>query len=83
VRPDKISEPETGDAASRSTGAAHVISAVGAAWVLSLGFDLFLHAGLLARLYVEPGPFLLPPMVAFRRIPLGYLSFLVLTLSLY
>ena len=60
-----------------------MLSAVGAAWVLSLGFDLFLHAGLLAKLYVETSPFLLQPEVAFRRIPLGYLSFLVLTFSLY
>jgi hypothetical protein len=60
-----------------------VIGVVGAAWVLSLGFDLFLHAGLLAELYVEASPFLVEPEVAFRRIPLGYLSFLVLTLSLY
>jgi hypothetical protein len=56
--------------------------AVFAAWVLSLGIDLLLHAGLLARLYVEPSPFLLEPMEAFRRIPLGYLSFFVLTAAL-
>jgi hypothetical protein len=48
-----------------------------------LGFDLFLHAGLLAKLYVGANPFLLPPEAAFRRIPLGYLSFLVLTFGLY
>lgn len=60
-----------------------MLSAVGAAWVLSLGFDAFLHAGLLARLYVQAGPFLLHPEASFRRIPLGYSSFLVLTLSLY
>ncbi len=57
--------------------------AVAAAWVLSIGFDLFLHGGLLARLYVEPSPFLLPLEEAFRRIPLGYLAFLVLTVSLH
>lgn len=56
---------------------------VAAAWTLSLGFDVFLHGGLLARLYVEPSPFLLGPEEAFRRIPLGYLAFLVLTLALY
>ena len=56
---------------------------VAAAWMLSLGFDLFLHGGLLARLYVEPSAFLLGPADAFRRIPLGYLAFLVLTLGLY
>ncbi|MGK7311242.1 MAG: hypothetical protein ACN0LA_03300 [Candidatus Longimicrobiales bacterium M2_2A_002] len=55
---------------------------VGAAWVLSLGFDFFLHGGLLARLYVRESPFLLPPMTAFARIPAGYLSFLLLTVFL-
>jgi hypothetical protein len=59
------------------------LSVVTAAWVLSLGCDVFLHAGLLARLYVGASPFLLEPEVAFRRIPLGYLSFFVLTLGLY
>jgi hypothetical protein len=44
---------------------------------------LFFHAGVLARVYLEPSPFLLPPEVAFRRIPLGYLSFLGLTLALF
>ncbi|MEE9585528.1 MAG: hypothetical protein V3W09_01355 [Nitrososphaerales archaeon] len=47
-----------------------------------LGIDFFLHAGLLARLYFEPSPFLLPPIEAFRLIPLGYLSFLLLTILL-
>jgi hypothetical protein len=56
---------------------------VAAAWILSLGFDVFLHGGLLARLYFEPSAFLLGPEDAFRRIPLGYLAFLILTLSLY
>jgi hypothetical protein len=37
----------------------------------------------LARLYLEPSPFLLPPEESFRRIPLGYLAFLGLTLALY
>ena len=47
-----------------------------------LGFDFLFHAGLLAQLYVEPSPFLLPPEAAFRLIPLGYLSFLMMTLLL-
>lgn len=62
---------------------ARVISSIAAAWLLSIGFDLFLHAGLLAHLYLEPGPFLLAPDVAFRRIPLGYLAFLILTIAMY
>lgn len=53
-----------------------------AAWVLSLGFDFFLHGGLLAGLYVRESPFLLPPMAAFARIPAGYGAFLLLTLGL-
>jgi hypothetical protein len=63
--------------------AGRAIPALAAAWVLSLGFDLFLHAGVFARLYVEPSGFLLAPEDAFRRIPLGYGAFLVLTLGLY
>jgi hypothetical protein len=37
----------------------------------------------LATLYVKPSPFLLEPQDAFRRIPLGYLAFLILTIGLY
>ena len=44
-------------------------------WLAMIGIDFFLHAGLLARFYVKPSPFLLPPEEAFRLIPLGYLSF--------
>ncbi|MFC1871512.1 hypothetical protein ACFLYF_03835 [Chloroflexota bacterium] len=52
------------------------------AWLAVIGFDLFLHAGILAGLYSEPSPFLLSPEDAFRLIPLGYLSFLVLIILL-
>jgi hypothetical protein len=52
------------------------------AWFAVLGFDFFLHGGLLARLYSEPSPFLLPPGEAFQFIPLGYLSFLVFEIFL-
>jgi hypothetical protein len=52
------------------------------AWLAVLGFDLFLHAGLLARLYLDASAFLLTPMESFRRIPIGYLSFLVSTILL-
>ena len=47
-----------------------------------IGFDLFLHAGALASWYARPSPFLLPPEEAFRLIPLGYLSFLILIVLL-
>jgi len=52
------------------------------AWLSMLGFDFLLHAGLLAGLYLQPSPFLLPPLTAFKLIPLGYLSFLPLTVLL-
>ncbi len=51
-------------------------------WLSMIGFDFFLHAGVLARWYLEPSPFLLPPEKAFARIPLGYLTFLLLAVLL-
>ncbi|MHB1347366.1 MAG: hypothetical protein ACYCXK_07740 [Candidatus Humimicrobiaceae bacterium] len=51
-------------------------------WFAVIGFDLFLHAGLLARLYTKPSPFLLTAEKAFIRIPLGYISFLILAIVL-
>jgi hypothetical protein len=47
-------------------------------WLAMLGVDFFLHGGLLAKLYAQPSPFLLPPLDAFKRIPLGYLAALLL-----
>ncbi len=47
------------------------------AWIAMLGFDFFLHGGLLAGLYLGRSAFLLPPAESFRRIPIGYLSFFV------
>ena len=51
-------------------------------WFSIIGFDLFLHAGLLARIYTKPSPFLLSADKSFLRIPLGYLSFLILAIVL-
>lgn len=48
-------------------------------WLAMIGFDFFLHGGLLARLYLHPEPFLLPPEQSFALIPLGYLSLLLLS----
>ncbi len=45
------------------------------AWMAMLAWDFFLHGGLLARFYVTESPFLLDPLQAFQRIPLGYASF--------
>jgi hypothetical protein len=52
------------------------------AWLAMLGFDFLLHAGLLAELYLQPDPFLLPPLTAFTFIPIGYLSFLLMAILL-
>lgn len=71
------------DTGARTDRTSRVALSIAAAWLMSLGFDLILHGGILARLYTEPGPFLLGPADAFRRIPLGYLAFLVLTAALY
>jgi hypothetical protein len=59
------------------------VAAILNAWLASLGVDFFVHGGLLARVYAVPTPFLLPLHEAFRRIPLGYLAFLLLTAALY
>ena len=50
--------------------------------VAVIGFDLFLHAGLLSPFYIDPGEFLLSPETAFQLIPLGYLSFALLIVLL-
>ena len=46
------------------------------AWLSMIGFDFFLHAGILAPLYAKESSFLLPPIRAFALIPIGYISFL-------
>ncbi len=52
-------------------------------WVSVIGFDFFLHGGLLATLYTYQSPFLLSADLAVKRIPLGYLSFLILCFLLF
>ncbi len=51
-------------------------------WLTMLGIDFLIHGGLLANLYAQTSPFLLPPLEAFRKIPIGYLSFLFLAVLL-
>lgn len=51
-------------------------------WLTMIGFDFLLHGGILARWYIKPGSFLLPPERAFLLIPVGYLSFLCLAIML-
>jgi hypothetical protein len=60
----------------------HIILLTFIGWLSMLGFDFLVHAGLLAPLYLKPSPFLLPPLAAFRLIPVGYLSFLLLAILL-
>lgn len=64
-------------AMTKSSG--HLIKTGLLALLAFIGFDLFLHAGLLYPLYTVDDPFLLSPRDAFTRIPLGYLSFAILT----
>ena len=49
---------------------------IGISWLAVVGFDFFLHAGLLAHLYQGDNPGILPPLDAFYRIPIGYFAFL-------
>jgi hypothetical protein len=60
----------------------HLLLLTFIAWLSMLGFDFLLHAGLLAELYLQPSPFLLPPLTALTLIPIGYLSFLLLAVLL-
>ena len=60
----------------------HILLLTIIAWLAMLGFDFLLHAGLLAKIYLQPSPFLLPPLTAFALIPVGYLSFLLLAVLL-
>jgi hypothetical protein len=62
--------------------AGRVVALTTIAWLSMLGVDFLVHGGLLAGLYSQPSPFLLPLATAFARIPLGYLSFLVLAVLL-
>ena len=52
------------------------INLIGICWLAVIGFDLFLHAGLLAQLYQDNNPAILPPLDAFYRIPIAYIAFL-------
>jgi len=58
------------------------VGTVGLSWLVMVGVDFFLHAGLLAPLYDWESPFLLRPDVAFARISIGYLGFLLLAIGL-
>jgi hypothetical protein len=50
-------------------------------WLAMVGLDFALNAGLFAYVYQEGGGFMLEPAEAFRRIPLGYLAFLIVAVG--
>ena len=52
------------------------------AWLGMLGLDFLLNGALLASMYQAGGAFFLAPGEAFRRIPLGYLAFLILAIAI-
>ncbi|NNF35129.1 MAG: hypothetical protein HKN68_13530 [Saprospiraceae bacterium] len=52
-------------------------------WLSMIATDFLIHGGILASLYMKESPFLLSAELAFIRIPLGYLSFLLLAWLLY
>lgn len=60
-----------------SVSARKLILRVFASWLCMIALDLLLNAGIFAKLWFEPSPFLLPPEDLFRRLPLGYLAFLL------
>ncbi len=45
--------------------------------IFMIALDLFLNAGVFAKVWLEPNSFLLNPQLLFRRIPLGYIAFLL------
>lgn len=51
-------------------------------WLAIVGLDLLLNGALFAGLYRDGGPFFVTPIEAFRRIPIGYLAFLVLAVGI-
>jgi hypothetical protein len=51
-------------------------------WLAMLGTDFLLNGALFARMYQEGGGFFISPDEAFRRIPLGYLAFLILAIAI-
>lgn len=52
------------------------------AWLAMLGLDFLLNGAIFARMYQDGGAFMLAPVEAFHRIPLGYLAFLILAVGI-
>jgi hypothetical protein len=53
------------------------VSALLFGWLAAVGADFFLHGGLMPDLYKHKSPFLLPPQLAFDRLPHGYVAILL------
>lgn len=73
---------ERGASCRADSSVPRLIGIVLLGWLAQVGFDLFQHAGIFAQLWLESQSTFLPPTELFRRIPLGYLSFLVSTVFL-
>src|SRR3990172_4972888 len=54
------------------TQRARLLRAAGLAWLLVVGIDFFVNAGLLTTLWEGPSSFLLSTADLFLRIPMGY-----------
>lgn len=52
------------------------------AWFAMLGLDFLLNGAVFARIYQDGSAFMLAPAEAFRRIPLGYLAFLIVAFGI-
>lgn len=52
------------------------------AWLAMLGIDFLLNGAVFARIYQDGGSFMLGPADLFRRIPVGYVAFLIAAFGL-
>jgi hypothetical protein len=74
-----IAEERAGTPRLTSAGYAFLVLAM---WLAMVAVDLVFNAGLFSAIFFRPGPFLLAPRTLFARIPVGYLSFLMLAILL-
>lgn len=76
-----LSQPSTqstlGAAPPRSLSAGRRLRLTLVVWLAMLGLDFLLNGALFAGMYQGEHAFMLAPSEAFRRIPLGYLAFLI------
>jgi len=69
-------------ARSPSRSLSRRVRVTGVVWLAMAGMDFLLNGAVFARIYSSGGGFLLQPVEAFRRIPLGYLAFLLLAAAI-